>query len=105
MRKSKLARTYQQHLGGPQGEIILRDLMQRCGISRTSAQTTDEKLVFFNEGRRSIALEILALMKVNVAEAIKAEEVNDERRERTVRDPWELEGTNPGGVSGSGGTV
>lgn len=57
---------YQHVFNGPMGEAVLADLMDFCGVKRTSF-SKDAGVMAFNEGMRNVALRIQAMLE---AEAV-----------------------------------
>lgn len=53
---------YQHVFAGPLGEVVLNDLLNTCGVKRTSF-SQDNGVMAFNEGMRNIGLHIQAMLE------------------------------------------
>jgi hypothetical protein len=58
-RLRRTRRAYQQVFGTPEGQIVLHDLLARCGVLETSVVHGDPYVTHFREGRRSVGLDLL----------------------------------------------
>ncbi len=70
-RMSATRRAYQTVFSTPEGELVLYDLMTRCGVLETSQVNGDPHMVAFREGRRSVALDLINAMRWTEAEVIQ----------------------------------
>lgn len=68
-------------LGTPAGERVIWTILEACGVFRTSM--TGNSQTFFNEGRRSVGLEIFAA--INEADATAFGRMAANARERDKR--------------------
>lgn len=68
-------------LGTPAGERVIWSILDACGVFRTSM--TGNSQTFFNEGRRSVGLEIFAA--INEADAAAFGRMVANARERDKR--------------------
>tara|TARA_Y100000310_G_scaffold239682_1_gene243373 strand:- start:11728 stop:11985 length:258 start_codon:yes stop_codon:yes gene_type:complete len=57
------ARLYKQVFGTPEGQKVLKDLMDFCGFMTPSYTPDNQYNTAFNEGRRRVLLRILSFMK------------------------------------------
>lgn len=63
-RRVAVALAYKRVFGGEDGELVLHDIMRRGGVLRTGFDVRPG-LTAFNEGRRSLALEIVRELALN----------------------------------------
>lgn len=68
-RKRRLADAYQRVFGSDDGRMVLTDLLRHGGLLETSHEPGDPCTTAFNEGRRSMACEILAQLRWSEADA------------------------------------
>lgn len=66
----RTAQAYVDLFSSPSGRLVLLDLMRRGGILSTSMDKSAE-MTAFNEGRRSMVLDILARSRVNMQDVLK----------------------------------
>lgn len=85
--RAKLGAAYRRLFESPDGQVVLADLMNRCGLLQTSMTAGEPHMTSFREGRRAIALEIaqlmqwsemeiLALARQRTAEALREQEAS-----------------------------
>lgn len=65
-----------------EGRAFLWELLSKCGIYDVSFRG-DNSLTFFNEGRRSVGLELIAL--IEEVEPFAISRIRDEAIERSIR--------------------
>jgi hypothetical protein len=79
-RRVTVARAYQSVFGSDPGEMVLHDIMRRAGVLRTSFDLRPG-MTEWNEGRRSLALEILRELNLDERDfARMTEDMTDEDR-------------------------
>lgn len=79
-RRAAVARAWQRVFGGDDGKIVLRDLLRRAGVLRTGFDLRPG-MTEWNEGRRSLALEILRILNLDERDfARMTEDITDEDR-------------------------
>ena len=61
---SKLDGIYRSVFNGPNGRLILNDMMVNAGVFRSSYVEGDSHGTSYNEGRRSLVLDIIHLLKM-----------------------------------------
>jgi hypothetical protein len=80
VRRAALGRAYQRVFAGDDGKLVLRDLLRRAGALRTSFDLRPG-MTEWNEGRRSLALEILRELNLDERDfARMTKEITDEDR-------------------------
>lgn len=62
---------YRAVFESPEGDKVLRDLMQRGGLLETSVVEGDAGLTHFKEGRRSLVLDIMSELRWTEADILK----------------------------------
>ncbi len=65
------AELYQRAFGTGDGQRVLADILDAAGILKNSQVDGDAYRTAYNEGRRSIALEILELLRWNALDVMK----------------------------------
>lgn len=70
-RLSRTRRAYHAVFGTPEGQLVLHDLLRRCGMLETSQVNGDPHMVAFREGRRSVGLDLVHAMRWTEAEVIQ----------------------------------
>ena len=65
----KKIQAYKKMFGTPEGQVVLRDLLRNGGFF-TGTFNESHSVMAFEEGRRSIVMEILRTTQVNVDEII-----------------------------------
>lgn len=79
-RRLAVSEAYRRLYDTPEGQIVMHDLMRRCGILEVSAEAGDAHMTYFRDGRRSIALEIMQELRWTEGELVKlAQEQTSER--------------------------
>lgn len=74
-----LIRMYQDIFSTKQGEKVLHDIIKDCGVI-SSAFTSDPYVISYNEGRRSVALQIMQKLKIDTEQLLKTiTEIDKER--------------------------
>ena len=62
---------YHRVFTSPEGEIVLRDLLKRGGLLQVSAVAGDPHMTHYNDGRRSIVLEIVHQLRWSEGEMMQ----------------------------------
>jgi hypothetical protein len=57
---------YQQTFNSPAGQKVLLHIMQSCGIMSSSFVKGDSHVTAFNEGQRSVVVQILKTLKIDL---------------------------------------
>jgi hypothetical protein len=71
LRKRRLAAAYRAVFGSPEGKLVLADLLRRGGILETSHVPGDACSTAFQEGRRAMALDIIAELRWSDGELVQ----------------------------------
>ena len=71
----QLDQVYLRLFNSPDGELVLRDLSNRCFIESGTVNSVHSEVTALSEGRREVVLMILSRMRNTVTE--KREEEND----------------------------
>lgn len=66
----RITKAYLDTLGQPEGEAVLHDILNFCGLASTS-MSADPHLTAFREGKRAVALYILKRMRMETVEDTK----------------------------------
>lgn len=64
MRAARMARAYRAAFSGPDGEVVLRDLLDFCNAGRSSIVVDASKMTLVNEGKRLVALRIAGYLNL-----------------------------------------
>ena len=79
-RRRALNSAYHSVFGSRDGEMVLRDILEKSGMLQTSFVEGDSHSTSFNEGKRRLALEIIAHLSWSAGELRKlAERMTSER--------------------------
>ena len=80
----KMGERYRALFDSPAGREVLADLFARCGLMRTSMTMGEPHMTAFNEGRRSVGLDIIQLMSWSEMELLELgrQQVNQVLKER-----------------------
>jgi hypothetical protein len=81
IKRYRISETYKSVFGSPDGELVLLDLMRRLGLFETSVVFGAEDEVLYREGRRSVALEILDLLRFDGERVLELAKRRDEAEE------------------------
>jgi hypothetical protein len=63
----KLVQAYQHVFRGPEGEMVLHDLLKKCQVLKPSFNRDNPRVTDFNEGMRFVALGIMKNLQIDVA--------------------------------------
>jgi hypothetical protein len=63
--RAETARAYHAVFAGPQGQMVLADILTRAGLVGTSFVAGDPCATAFNEGKRRLGLEIIERLNVD----------------------------------------
>lgn len=63
--KKELVTAYQHTFEGPLGELVLKDILNFCGVDR-STFNHDALTMAFNEGQRNVGLYIKAIVTADL---------------------------------------
>lgn len=74
------ADNYKLVFGSPQGRAVLYDLMEHCGMLRSS-YTKDANEVLFREGERNVVLRILQILDQDVKQLLERIEEHEKNVE------------------------
>lgn len=66
----EVVRAYQSVFSTPQGEIVLKDLAQKCFMGKSVADISQPVLSVFNDGKRCAFLDILNMINASEAEIV-----------------------------------
>lgn len=81
-RKSRIADAYKAVYSTDPGQTVVHDIMRRGGLLETAADPTDSR---FHEGRRSLALHVVEMLRWSESEILTlAERSQREDMERLV---------------------
>ena len=69
--RTEIAELYQAVLNAPDGQRMLAHFLNMAGLLKTSQVDGDPFRTAWNEGRRSVALEVLELLRWNALDALK----------------------------------
>lgn len=60
----RIIKQYQELFKTTDGKAVLQDLVKDCGVF-TSSFSEDTHVTSFNEGKRSVALRLIKILKIN----------------------------------------
>jgi hypothetical protein len=63
-RKARIAQTYQAVFATPEGQAVLIDILKSAGLMSIAFEPGDPHRTAFNDGRRSLALEIVQKLRM-----------------------------------------
>ena len=69
-KQRRMIARYRKVFGSTDGQIVLKDIVSMCGLTRSSFDQDPHKTAFF-EGQRSIALRILKSVNISDGELDK----------------------------------
>jgi hypothetical protein len=82
-RQARLIRAYRKIFNGPDGELVLSDLVKISGLFSNAAVARDAVSTAFHAGRRSLMIDIIRLSKTSEERIIqKIENLENERGEK-----------------------
>jgi hypothetical protein len=70
-RRWSRTRDYREVFGGEAGERVLRDLLRNCGVLETSMEAGDPHMTAWRDGRRSVALEIMEVLRYEETQLVQ----------------------------------
>ena len=68
---SKIISAYKKTFSGPEGDVVLEDLMKSCGFFGTTFVPGDSHHTAYSEGARSVVLRILQTIEITSEEMRK----------------------------------
>lgn len=80
----KIASLYRDVLGRDDGRRVLIDICNRAGLLKVCEVRADPNMAIWHDGRRSLALEILDLVRWDAEELVRLAEERDARIEEAA---------------------
>jgi len=77
----KVNASYKKAFSGPDGETVLKDLLVSTGFDTTTFVAHDPYSSAYNEGRRSIVLQILRMVDIDPKRYRQLYEITEDEKE------------------------